>query len=150
MNIGYDLGRTIKGPTKEQYNDEMPGAFDVISKLTKKFNNSYIVSRVNSEQRERAINWLNNKNFYNITGIPENNIYYCFDRRDKALFIKALDIRVFIDDRPNVLSPMGDDVLKILFNPYAGDLEEYKDEIMTMKNLIIINNWKQIGEYFKV
>lgn len=150
MNIGYDLGRTIKGPTKEQYNDEMPGAFDVISKLTKKFNKSYIVPRVNSEQRERAINWLNNKNFYNITGIPENNIYYCFDRRDKALFIKALDIRVFIDDRPTVLSPMGDDVLKILFNPWAGDLEKYKDEIMSMKNLVIVNNWKQIGEYFKV
>lgn len=149
-NLGIDLGRVIKGPTKEQYNEPMPGAFEVISKLTKKFNNSYVVSRVNSDQRERAIKWLSEKDFYNITGIPEDNIYYCFDRRDKSVFQRGLKIDVFIDDRPNCLIPMEKDVIKILFNPWVGDLEKYKDELDKLENLIIVQNWKQVGEYFKV
>ena len=150
MNLGIDIGRCIKGPSKEQYSEPMPGAFETISKLTKKFNNTYIVSRVNSEQRERAIKWLEEKDFYNLTGIPKENVYYCFDRRDKAIYQRGLKINVFIDDRPNCLIPMENHVKKILFNPWEGDLKKYKDELNQLENLIIIKNWKEIGEYFKV
>jgi hypothetical protein len=150
MSIGYDLGRTIKGPTKEHYNSPFEGAFDTIRALSKKFKNSYVISRVNSEQRERALAWIEKENFCELTGIPHENIYFCFDRRDKALFVKGLNIRYFIDDRPNVLSAMDDFVIKLLFNPYEGDLIKYKKEMDNMKYLRIVKNWKEVGRYFNI
>lgn len=149
-NLGIDLGRTIKGPTKDDYNKPFPDAFEVISQLTKKFNNIYVVSRVNSDQRERAIKWLEDEKFYDLTGIKRENIYYCFDRRDKGIFQKGLDIDYFIDDRPSCLYGMETHVIKFLFNPWPDDLIKYEAEIKEIKNLIIVNNWKEIGEFFGV
>lgn len=142
MNIGYDLGRTIKGPTKNDYNKAFPDALEVIAKLSKRYSNSYIISRVNSEQRERAIKWLIDEDFYNKTGIKQENVYFCFDRRDKHLFVKALDINVFIDDRYDVLEPMGDKVTKLLFNPNEIDLNKFYNT--KLENFLLVMNWKQI------
>lgn len=154
-NLAIDLGRVIVGPKVEKgekhfVSQPVENCFEIITKLVKKFNNVYIVSRVTSEQRERAIIWLEERDFYNITGIKKENVYFCFDRRDKSIFQKGLDINVFIDDRPDCLIPMENNVIKILFNPWKGDLEKYLDEINNMKNLTIVQNWKQIGELFKI
>ena len=146
-NIGIDLGRVLKGPTKDTYNDPMPDAFEVVSKLVKKFNHTYIVSRVNDDQRNRAIKWLDEQNFYEKTGIPRENVYFCFERKDKSVFARGLNIDVFIDDRPDCLLPMNNEVKKILFNPWAGDLEKHKDNL---DKLIILQNWKQVESYFNL
>jgi hypothetical protein len=146
-NLGIDLGRTIKGPTKEMYSEPFPDAFGVISKLVKRFNNSYIISRVNSEQRKWAIKWFEDRNFYNITGIPKENIYYCFDRRDKNLFVKGLEIGTFIDDRPDVLLQMNKHMLRILFNPSDSDKEKFKYELL---QLTILNTWKEIEKFYNL
>ena len=72
-NLGIDLGNVIVGKRQEGSKpfDVPPidGAFEVISKLVKLFDDTYIVSRVNSEQRERALVWLETHDFYNKTGI---------------------------------------------------------------------------------
>jgi len=148
---GLDLGNCIVGRRQKNEGsfESMPidGMFDILPKLVKRFSNTYIISRVNSEQRERSLLWLEKYDFFNRTGIDKNNLYYCFERRDKALFVKALNIRIFIDDRPNVLTPMGDDVRKILFNPTESDMVKHCDEIKNAKNLVIVRNWKEIEEY---
>jgi hypothetical protein len=148
-NLGIDLGRTVVGP-KSEGSKAFENSFEVINKLTKLFNNTFIISRVNSEQRERAINWLEEKDFYNLTGIKKENVYFCFDRKDKCIFVQGLNIDWFIDDRPDVLIPMKNEINKILFNPWEGDLEKHLDQINEMKNLTIVKNWKQIAEIFKV
>jgi hypothetical protein len=140
-NLGIDLGRTIKGSTS--YDGVFENAFEVIQKLHSKFDNIYIISRVNSEQRERALLWFIDTNFFQQTGIDSLNVYFCWDRRDKALFVKALNINVFIDDRPTVLMHMDDGVKKILFNPSEIDTLGYSDAIVD-KNMTIAKNWLEV------
>lgn len=149
LNIGIDLGRTIKGPTAEKYSEPFENAFEVISKLTKIYN-VYIVSRVNSEQRDRGIKWLEEKDFYNVTGVKKENVYFCFDRRDKAVFAAGLKLDYFIDDRPGCLIPMEKRIIKILFNPSQFDLEKYKEDLKEVKNLLYINNWLEIAQFFNI
>ena len=145
MNLGIDLGRVIVGPrikgTESFISRPMENSFEVISKLVKKFNNTYIVSRVNDAQRERAIKWLEDNNFYSLTGIPKENVYFCFDRRDKHIFVRGLNINVFIDDRLDCLLPMDGKVIKILFNPEEQDLDKHKD---IKHDSRIVNNWLEI------
>ena len=143
-SIGYDLGRTIVNRDKGR--EQFDGCFDVIKRLTKVFHHSYIISRVNSEQRKSALEWFKDVDFYNQTGINSNNIYFCFERRDKSVFVEGLRINVFIDDRPDVLIPMKDHVTKILFNPYPADLEKERFNLQKVKNLYIVKNWGEVEE----
>jgi len=144
MNLAIDLGRTII--SRENNHAPFPDAFRVVNELVRLFHNTYIISRVNSEQKNRAEIWLEDNDFYNITGIPKDNVYYCFDRRDKAVIARGLRINVIIDDRPDVLIPMDESVKKILFNPYQGDLDKHGAKLKEIKNLIIVKNWREIEE----
>lgn len=137
-NLGIDLGRTIV--SRDNNHAPFENCFEVISKLVKKFDKVYIVSRVNTEQRERAINWLADNDFYLRTGVWEHDVYFCFDRRDKAIFAAGLSVNTFIDDRPDVLAPMKN-VRKILFNPWENDLVRYAEQI---KDMVIVKNWKEV------
>ena len=142
MKIGYDLGNTITSKTL-LFPHIIEGAFEVIRKLSPIFEESYIISRVNSAQRDRALNWFETTDFFNQTLIKEENVYFCFDRRDKTHFVKSLEIDYFIDDRPEVLSFMGENVTKILFNPNKEDLEKYRERL---NNYYIVKNWAEVEE----
>lgn len=144
-NLGIDLGNTIKGPTKEEYNEPFPNALEVIRKLNPLFNNIYIISRVNSEQRERALKWFESIDFFNRTLIKPDNVYFCFDRRDKAVFVRGLNIDCFIDDRPDVMRYLPRQTHKILFRPNK-DLQY----LNILCNFIIMNDWLAVGKYFQI
>lgn len=144
-NLGIDLGNTVKGPTKEAYNEPFPNAFDIIKKLNSRFNNIFIISRVNDKQREGAISWFENIKFFDKTGIKPQNIYFCFDRRDKAVFVRGLNIDYFIDDRPEVMFHLPMHTNKLLFNPSKDS-----ELINKIKNMSIVYNWLEIGAYFNV
>ncbi len=154
MNIGIDLGGTIVGDLNG-VRIPMGDSFEVIKKLSKfrccfrHSHNVYIVSRVNDDQRNRSQAWLKNYDFFNQTNVRPENLYYCFDRRDKAVFQRGLKLDVFIDNRPDCLIPMEKKVIKILFGPTEADLGAHFDKLNTLENLVIVKNWKQIGEYFK-
>lgn len=144
MNLGIDLGRTVV--CRENNNKPFDDCFNVIRELTHLFNNSFVISRVNSAQREKSIEWLKDNDFYNQTGINKDNVYFCFERRDKNLFVNGLNIGIFIDDRPDVLIPMKDHVKKILFNPFPHDLEKERFRLEKVKNLSIVYHWREIRE----
>lgn len=153
MNVGIDLGRTIVDSDSTRIGSHFaekqpfPHAFEIIKKLVNICDNVYIVSKVNSEQKAAAEKWFTDVDFYNATGIKPENVYFCFERRDKAFFVKGLNINVFIDDRPEVLSYMDKYVRKILFNPYKPDVEKYKKQIDEHK-MYFVSNWKEIGDLF--
>ena len=139
MKIGLDLGNTIV----DRSNNNVPFeyAFETIKWFKDEvFDDVFIVSRVNSEQRERSLKWLSDHCFYDLTGVPESNVYYCFDRRDKAVFVKGLGISVFIDDRIDVLTAMSDDVIKIL---YSNDENSIK--LANNYGIYVCKNWKEVG-----
>lgn len=144
LNLSIDLGNTITSK-KEVYPHIFPNAIEVISKLRSKFDKIYIISRVNSEQRERALEWFEDTNFLVKTGINPLNVYFCFDRRDKAIFCRALEINCMIDDRIDVMRHLDYHINKLIFNPNR-DFEFLEN----MANYTIVKNWAEIGEYFKV
>lgn len=140
-NLGLDLGRTIVGQRGGDRTYVEPKAFEIIKKLTKEFDNTYIISRVNEEQRERSLNWLKEVNFFEETGIDKENLYYCWERKDKSIFVRALEITHFIDDRAHVLFYLDEAVNKYLFNPEPFELAKYQD---SLKNTTVVQNWTEI------
>jgi hypothetical protein len=140
MKIGIDLGNTIvHNPTREAY----PRALEVIKNLVEDGHEIWIISRVNSEQRAKSLEWIEKFGFFQKTGIKPDNLYYCWERKDKAIFGKAFSFDVFIDDHPEVLSHFPDQVLKLAFRPKPEKVQEYSSK---MKNYYKIEHWPEIRE----
>jgi 5'(3')-deoxyribonucleotidase len=144
LKIGIDLGRCLVDHETKQ---PSKNSLEVLNRL-KENHELFIISRVNDEQRKRSIKFLTEYGIYDI--IPPQNVYYCFERRDKAFFADGLKLNLFIDDRPEVLSYMSDNIHKIVFNPHPPDLEKWENKL---KNFSITNCWTGvehlIGEYIK-
>jgi len=66
MNLGIDLGRTIISREDGSF-PPFPDAFEVIRELIGQFDQTYTLTRFNKD-----------------------NLYFCFDRRDKAVFAKGI------------------------------------------------------------
>lgn len=140
MNIGIDIGNTIKG-WKGDKNAVPPDTFRIITDWVKKFNNIYLISRVNQEQKDIVEMWLWDTDFFKQTGVDPNNLYFCWERKDKNLFVKALNITTMIDDRPEVMANMDKNVFKLLIQPDEQDLEKYKFKLF---NTFVVTSWKEI------
>ena len=144
MKIGIDLGWTIKGHKPSNERDlPAPDSFRVISELVRRGDLVYIISKVNSEQKARCEKWLETHDFFDKTGVKPENLYFCFERKDKAIFVKALGIKIMIDDRPEVMAHLDFDVVKFLINPDEADMIQHKDQLINTK---IVKNWLEIAQ----
>lgn len=142
MKIGIDLGWTIKGHKPSNERDlPAPDSFRVISELVRRGDIVYIISKVNSEQKARCEKWLETHDFFDKTGVKPENLYFCFERKDKAIFVKALGIKIMLDDRPEVMAHLDFDVVKFLINPDEADMIQHKDQLINTK---IVKNWLEI------
>lgn len=145
LNIGIDIGWTIKG--FKPHNDKnipSPGSFDIITELIQRNHNIFLISKVNSEQKQKVEEWLKIHDFFNITKVKPENLYFCFERKDKSLFVKALNIDIMIDDRPEVLVHLPYNTTKILINPDIEDLKLYKNQLDDIR---LVSNWYQIANF---
>ncbi len=150
-NIGIDIGWTIKGNRgtgdKESY---APHSMETIKRIKPHFDNIFLISKCNSAQKEHVEEWLYRNGVLEELGIDRNNLYFCFERRDKAIFVKALNITHFIDDRAEVLVNLPGHVFKVLYNP---DPEEYSKQLNTlskMENYTITYDWSSIPTIFNL
>lgn len=147
-NLGIDLGWTIVGNrvTGDKY-EVQSACFTTILRLTKYFDNVYIISKVNSTQKESSLKWIESVEFFNKTNIKPENLYYCFERKDKAIFAKGLGITHFIDDRAEVMYHLDKSIVKILFNPDPIHVEKYRGKLF---NTTITNDWSQIPRLLNI
>jgi len=138
-NLGIDIGWTIKGNRATGNKDEpAPNSFDVIKNLHSRFDNIYFISKCNSVQKWHVEEWLLKYEVLKNTNVPFENLYFCFERKDKSIFAKALELTHFIDDRPEVMFHLPENIVKILFSPTAEDLDTYKGKL---SNTIVTDNW---------
>lgn len=139
MNIlGVDLGWTVvNNRTKEPY----PDAFRVLKRFALEWDNVYIISKVNEEQKLRSLVWLRDWDFHRNTRIPKENLFYCAERQDKGVIADTLSLTHFIDDRAEVLAFMAPDIEKFLFNPRPNDVVEHFNFLHNTK---IVKDWKEI------
>ncbi len=143
--VGYDLGGTIyKRANGELLLDR--GALRVIRRLTtEKFGiNSHIISKVNEEQKLRAIEAMREEDLCGITGIPRENVEFCEERHQKAALAERIGITHFIDDRPEVLIPMTSVPFRFLIRGSAEDLEMFGDKL---EGIIRVQSWAEIEAY---
>ena len=138
-NLGIDIGWTIKGD-RISGNKDLPAlnSFEIIKKLHNYFDNIYFISKCNSEQKLHVEEWLIKYDVFNQTKVSPTNIYFCFERKDKSIFAKALELTHFIDDRPEVMYHLPNEIVKILFSPTSEDLSAYTDKL---KNTTVSYHW---------
>jgi 5'(3')-deoxyribonucleotidase len=145
MNIGIDIGGTIKDVRYPDgtiaHSGVAPHSFRVINELRKKGHVPFIISKVTTEQKDRAEKWIESTGLYPKTGIRSVNVYFCHDRKDKAIFVKALDIGVMIDDRAEVIASLEPNVFKLLITPEAEDFARYKHRLVKTE---LVSDWEQI------
>lgn len=119
--LGLDIGRVIIGPpagggrpdTRFLDGDEqaalatppMPGAFDAIARLVQAYQGRvWLVSKAGPRIAGRTQRWLAHWHFFELTGLPPQQLRFCRRREDKAPICAELGLEAFVDDRADVLS----------------------------------------------
>jgi hypothetical protein len=120
-NLGIDIGRVIiqgDGPDTSFVGaasieealraPAMDGALESIARLVERFERRvWLISKCGKRVEERTRLWLDHHRFYEVTGLPPENLRFCRERKDKAPICVGLGITMFIDDRLDVHRHMG-------------------------------------------
>ena len=101
----------------------------------------YLISKCSKTVEAKTRNWLEINNFYKVTGLSPDRVYFCSKRSEKAPIADSLGITHFIDDRLEVLSYMINVPHKYLFNPQKKEMEEFK-RFLPLVN--IVYKWKDL------
>lgn len=101
--VGFDFGGVIC-----QKEEEAPEVFPSIRKIITLVGAErvFIVSKAREAMQKRTMEWMNTKNFFEETGFSRKNIFFCYERKDKAGICRSHNITHFIDDRIDVLQFM--------------------------------------------
>ncbi|TCM47731.1 hypothetical protein [Kribbella sp. VKM Ac-2568] len=114
--LGIDIGRVIiDSPPGEDtaffHGDRatvlrtpfVPGAFEAIPRLVELFDGqAWLVSKCGPRIQQRSLDWLHHHRFFELTGLPADNVRFCLRRPDKAIHCAELGITHFIDDKADV------------------------------------------------
>ncbi|MGC1184369.1 MAG: hypothetical protein WBA31_04350 [Candidatus Dormiibacterota bacterium] len=101
----------------------VPGAFKELGDLTLRFGRRvHVISKCGPSVEGKTRSWLRSHDFFEITGIPTDNLHFVRTREEKAPICEALGVTHFIDDRVDVLQSMTSVRNRVLFlggNPPA-------------------------------
>ncbi len=153
--IGIDIGRVIIGSDTDQKDlffgknflnaPEVENSFESIKKIIMYYTgqNVYLVSKCGQETREKTIQWLVHKNFFERTNFKKENIFFCDKREEKKIIARDLKLNIFVDDRFTVLKHLLDlpKMNLFLFNPKENELEAFKSNFSEIK---LVYTWKEI------
>lgn len=120
MILGFDFGGVIieraqTGADTAFFSDdfldtpEMPGAINGIARLGQVAANSgnlWIVSKASARTQAKTRLWLASRDFYNRTGIAEDQVVFTDTRDEKAEIADILEMTAFVDDQLAVLRKM--------------------------------------------
>lgn len=129
----------LKTPPNEE-------AFNTITKLNDMFDDVYIVSKCGYKIRNKTLDWFKYHNFYDITGISPDNVYFCHERWEKHPICEKLGITHFIDDKLEVLSYLESVKFKYLFKPKSRELKKFNNYLL---NVTIVDSWNELIKKIK-
>jgi hypothetical protein len=131
--LGLDVGGVIK-----QRGTPIPDAIESINALVHHFDSICIVSRINdAAEGEGNLNYLRSHGLLLI--IPEERVFFCEKRHEKAPICAAQGVTHFVDDRPEVLSYMNTVPYKFALNPTQDQLTAFPVEGMK-----VVQSWKEL------
>jgi hypothetical protein len=151
--LGVDIGNVIidnrlntQSKLDEAGYSKLPvvgGAFENLKILTDYFHGEvYLISKCTEWAQEQILTWLTNHDFYSITGINPEHIYFVRERHEKDAVCQKLDVTHFIDDRLEVLSHMIESTPNlILFKPDQKEVQDFNEFLPKVK---VVNDWVEV------
>lgn len=132
--LGVDVGRVIiagDGPDTSflGVSDDdamrapaMEGAFESLARLVALYEGRvWLVSKCGERVQQRTRRWLAHHGFFEATGLRQDRVRFCRERREKAPICAELRVTCFVDDREDVLAAMAGVVpTRILFGAHAA------------------------------
>jgi hypothetical protein len=137
--LGVDCGNVILYPFGGIVADSFE-SLEVIVR-SRRFDAIYIVSRANAISRFLFLVRLQRANFWEKTGIPRENIYFCLKNRRKIDICKKLGVTDFIDDRISVLKHMESLEHCFVFNPKKSTIRKY---LNSSPRLTSVRSWDEL------
>jgi hypothetical protein len=126
----------------------VPEAFETLWKLTTGDSSpfsrgrTYVVSKCGRKIQVKTRRWMDHHQFFARTGIPSQNVHFCFERHQKEPICKKLNITHFVDDRPDVLSSLEGTVPhRFLFNPDAKQASS-----PSHGDIVVVRSWPEAFE----
>jgi len=153
--LGVDIGNVIINNRLSDPNDKTlyeerystipatEGVFDALKTLNDYFKGEvYLISKCSEWAQEKILIWLKDNNFYVLTGISPENIYFVRERNEKDVVCRKLNITHFVDDRLEVLSHMIESTPNLfLFQPNQKEIDDFKQ---FLSKVVIVNNWSEV------
>jgi hypothetical protein len=153
--LGVDIGNVIinhrlSNPNDKTLHDERystipetEGVFDALKKLNQHFEeNIYLISKCSEWAEKKILEWLNDNDFYNKTGINPEHIAFVRERHEKDAICRKFGITHFVDDRLEVLSHMIESTQNLFL--YQPNPEEVKEFEKFLPKVTVVNSWDEI------
>lgn len=157
LRLGIDIGRVIiggdagRGDTSffsgsdddAMGTPEVPGALETIARLCELFGRRvWLVSKCGPKVQARTRQWLRHRDFWGLTGVPQTNLRFCLERRDKAIHCRQNRLTHFIDDRTDVLGHLAGVVEHhYLFGPQ-------RPGTVVPSAVVPVGDWRAVGRVF--
>ena len=102
----------------------------------------YLVSKCGPSVQSKTKKWLKHNSFYEITGISEDKVHFCIERKQKAEISHQLGLTAFVDDRLEILGYLSHLEDLFLFNPNE---EEVAENSQHLPLVTVVKNWTELG-----
>ncbi len=157
LRLGIDIGRVIIGGDARRGDTsffsgsdvdamdtpEVPGAIETIARLSELFGRRvWLVSKCGPKVQARTRQWLRHHDFWGRSGVPQTNLRFCLERRDKAIHCRQNRLTHFIDDRTDVLGHLEGVVEhRYLFGPQ-------RPGTVVPAAVVPVHDWRAVGRVF--
>jgi hypothetical protein len=161
QRIGIDIGNVLTKrdtdirPFGEDYLNVQScnGAFEAVATLAEiaGLSNIFIISKCSLENQKKSLEWLEYKEFFSLTGVRQEHVYFCLKRSDKRTIAENLLLNYFVDDRWTVLTHLVtlDSIRKMyLFRPVPAEKEAFIKGY-TGEQIMLVESWEQIVDDLK-
>lgn len=102
----------------------------------------YLVSKCGPSVQSKTRKWLKHNNFYESTGLTEDKVHFCLERREKAEISRMLGLTAFVDDRLEILGYLKHMKDLYLFKPQQEEVEENREHLPLVK---VVSSWTELG-----
>jgi hypothetical protein len=107
--------------------------------------NTYLISKCGAEMQVKTLNFFEETDFYERTGVNPEHILFCRRRRDKAPLAAELGLTHFVDDRLPILRSMVSVGVRVVFQhprkpPLTREMLQPED-----KAILIAHTWRDVG-----
>jgi len=120
------------------------GAVEAVAKLCEMFEGRvYIVSKCGQNVENKTREWMKHNKFHERTGVGEDHLRFCRERKDKAPIAKELGLTHFVDDRLEILEYLKGIVgTRFLFRPTGNEIN-----LIRKGPAIMVFSWAELLEY---